>query len=370
MGREKNNPSTHFTCVKCGRERHRRSELSGYSKKAIKEAERIGHLSDKERAKLEFCHFCVNESMASGNMPKALAAWLAKEDAARERERKVTPEEAGETRQPGPVHEDRLLTYDEAASISGIPRGTLTFWAHSGTLPKTYIGEGKRSDVRIKLSDLLKVLEDKSKDGKYEHPRRQLKQSHYLSQIATAMAAKVDALQLTQAAAAKQIGVSPTTVSDVISGRRKWVTPQIFAQLKRWAADYMPETVPANGNGVAHAPVEPPAPEPAPAPVEAPRSDKLVVVQPVVVDDTVKSMAPWEAEAELKRRQEVETQVAERVEVVLAEKVKPLEDRIASLELANEGVLEWLGKYRQSFPDWSGWSELDEILQGAQEVVQ
>ncbi len=67
------------------------------------------------------------------------------------------------------VEVDVMLTYQQAASMIGVPVGTLYAWVHNRAIPHVRLGARL---VRFRRGDLRQWLEERTVDGHRAHDRK------------------------------------------------------------------------------------------------------------------------------------------------------------------------------------------------------
>lgn len=335
MGRQ----TDHFKCAHCGRLRERRRELSAFSKDVL--ASKEGQALHKaEQTRLMFCRFCTKDP---ANLPSAVSRWL---QARAEAERKVTPKEAGEDRPPAPVTEKRLLTYREVADEYGLPYGTVTSWAAKGIIQKVSTPSGPR----FREEDVVAHLERSTAPPKPE-PKAPaaasspiLNPGSYLEALGILAAERRLKKGLSQAEVAKRMKISGSTVSRLEAGTLgSRLQPRIFKAIREWmGADFISSH---RWQSEFQAKMAEPEPKKEVV-VRHPKGSKAAPetnghsVQAASLDD----LPPWEIE-----------------------KQKALTERVSELEQKLNDFMEWVRKYEQEAPGWSGWQELHEKVGGGGE---
>lgn len=369
----------HFRCKECGNDRDIKRELSHFSKQALAAAP--ANLKKKDRAELLLCKYCVNNGITNfRNLPKPIQDRIAKSVYW---EKRVTDEELKSPHpDPEPVVHDRLMTYKEAADISGVAYGTVTYWVSQGLVKSEQVDGGKR----IRESVLLEHLQKREEAG-HNHEAREkpakgskdttLNPNKALDRMAMALGDKRREQKLKLDDVADKIGVSSSTLSQLESGQRQWVQPKTYNAVRRFLGKgkYNPDNYAPNAESSLKAVASEAASAPEPTmydkvmevtkqaveqtvvPSTNGHKDKVVVVNTVVdaeLTEALKKMAPWEASALQEKFEGVDSRLKD-----LEGQVKSLEDATAAKDIELDVYRAWIDTYRSQFPDWPGWAQLD-----------
>lgn len=382
-----NESSVHFRCSLCNKDRDFKRELSHLSREALTHAP--GNMPQKERKKLLYCKWCINEALTHRrDLPKEIVKWLG--DKAYW-EGRVRPEELISPHGgPEPVEHDRLLTFEEACHISGMPMTTVTSWADHKRV-ETYIPKGEKKRL-IKMNSLLKLLEARAmkanplptlaqttgvktpktmkpatapataapekretkvaKAGRPKGKGMKVRTQSYIKVYAEALNMKVDAEGRNLMSLAEDVDLSFSQLYRVSKGQMKYFQHATIQELDKLLGSYVQKAEKRiqdrrrNGGGK----------KASPAPVEtngSAKPEKVIVINPVVPEEALGSLPPWEVE---------------KVRTAL-ERLSGIEDRLTAVEL-KLGVYEaWVDRQKGVAPTWPGWTELDNDLEAVEQAA-